>query len=63
MDREELSAQIDWLAKHGFIEIVGISDDGDWFYAPTEKGKNATIEQLNDILENEINEAFGWDEK
>ena len=62
MGNEELIAQIEWLAKHGFIEVVGISDEGEWFYAPTEKGRNATIEQMNDILENEIDESFGWDE-
>lgn len=53
MDKEELSAQLDWLAKHGFIEVVGMTDDGQWLYAPTEKGKNATIEQMNDLLEQE----------
>jgi DNA-binding PadR family transcriptional regulator len=62
MDKDELTAQLDWLAKHGFIEVVGISDDGDWFYAPTEKGKNATLEQVNDLIEEEIEDFFGADE-
>jgi DNA-binding PadR family transcriptional regulator len=62
MDKDELTAQLDWLAKHGFIEVVGISDEGDWFYAPTEKGKNATLEQVNDIIEAEMEDFFGADE-
>jgi DNA-binding PadR family transcriptional regulator len=62
MDKDELTAQLDWLAKHGFIEVVGISDEGDWFYAPTEKGKNATLEQVNALIEAEIEDFFGTDE-
>lgn len=59
MDREELTAQIEWLAKHGFIEVIGISDDGEWYYAPTEKGKNATVEQMNELLQQEIDGFLG----
>lgn len=62
MDKDELTAQLDWLAKHGFIEVVGISDDGEWFYAPTEKGKNATLEQVNDLIESDMEDFFGADE-
>jgi hypothetical protein len=39
-DDEELIKEINQLREIGLIEVVGIDDDGEWLYGPTEEGKN-----------------------
>ena len=36
----ELIKEINHLREIGLIEVVGIDNDGEWLYGPTEEGKN-----------------------
>lgn len=50
---EELREMLDWLSLHGFIEVVSITEDGEFYYGTTEKGRNATAEELTQIMDDE----------
>ena len=39
MDKEEFDAAFAELLEQGLIEVNGITDDGQWLYAATEKGR------------------------
>lgn len=39
-NEEELIRELDNLREIGLIEVVGIDDDGEWLYGPTEQGRN-----------------------
>ena len=50
---EELKDALNWLSLHGYIEVTGVNDEGEFFYGTTEKGRNATAEELTQIMEDE----------
>lgn len=35
---EHLRKVLDEMVKDGLVQVVGIGDDGEWFYAATDKG-------------------------
>jgi hypothetical protein len=39
--RNEILQNIGELIELGFVEIVGITDDGEWLYGTTQAGKEA----------------------
>jgi len=41
MNHRELNDALAELYDMGFVEVVGINDDGEWLYASTEEGKRA----------------------
>lgn len=53
--KEEFDAAFAELIEQGLIEVTGITDDGQWLYAATEKGRefyNAAVQaRLTEILE------------
>jgi predicted transcriptional regulator len=55
LDREEFDEAFAELLNQGLIEVTGITDDGQWLYAATEKGRdfyNAVIQaRLTEIIE------------
>lgn len=55
LDREEFDEAFAELLNQGLIEVNGITDDGQWLYAATEKGRdfyNAVVQaRLAEIIE------------
>lgn len=53
--KEEFDAAFAELIEQGLIEVTGITDDGQWLYAATDKGRefyNAAVQaRLAEILE------------
>lgn len=53
--KEEFDAAFAELIEQGLIEVTGITDDGQWLYAATDKGRefyNAAVQAgLAEILE------------
>lgn len=43
--REDLQRDMEALRKLGLIDVVGMRDDGQWLWAPTEKALNMTEEE------------------
>lgn len=35
---EHIREVLDEMVKDGLVQVVGIGDDGEWFYAATDKG-------------------------
>lgn len=54
-EKEEFDAAFAELIEQGLIEVTGITDDGQWLYAATEKGRefyNAAVQaRLTEILD------------
>ena len=55
LDREEFDEAFAELLNQGLIEVTGITEDGQWLYGATEKGRefyNAVIQaRLAEIIE------------
>lgn len=47
-----IRAALDEMIENGLIQVVGIGDDGEWFYAATDKG----LEHYR-----KLNQEFGSD--
>lgn len=50
---EELKEALNWLSIHGYIEVTAVNEDGEFYYGTTDKGRNATLHELLDVLATE----------
>jgi hypothetical protein len=51
--KDDLHNDMEFLRKAGLIEVIGVTEDGQWLWAATEKSKTMTQEELLRIMEEE----------
>lgn len=47
----ELEGDLKFLVGAGLVEIAGITEDGEWLYQPTAKGKAMSLEMIQKLIE------------
>ena len=49
--QSELEGDLKFLVGAGLIEVAGITEDGEWLYQPTAKGKAMSLEMIQKLIE------------
>ena len=56
--KEEIMKDLLALQRIGLIEVVGINDEGEELWGPTELGRSLKEDQVNEIIDKSIDDGI-----